>query len=242
LIDGAAVAVISAFDQESIRCAAFSPCGRFLAAISAAGHLRILRMARLIPSLAAATRVLGVDGRIPLPYTTGDLLFPQDDHSKFDEYDPQCYLRQPPKVHKQCHLKVPGCSVSFSAGGNFLVCGLGNGSAVVLSMSTQRRWAIPQAHEAGVDGALFLKSSFHSVITWSQRGGDIKLWRFQEKPKVITTFTVRAQSRRSHLVCVSIACEESLNYGCTSQSIIPRSTDNPHLFSTAMTGVSHAKI
>jgi WD40 repeat protein len=221
LLDGAAVAAISLFDADPIKSAAFSPCGRFLAAISggATGQVRVLRIAKFAPCLAAAARALGADGKLPYGSTVGELLFPDGNYSLFDEYDPYNFLKQPPKIHKQCHLKSPGSFVAFSAGGNFVACALTNGSVIILSMSTQRRWSLPQAHEAAVDGMLFMKHNFHLLLTWSQRGGDIKLWKFHDKTRPLVVFTVRTASRRAHLVSVSVSCDETLLYGCSSQSL-----------------------
>jgi WD40 repeat protein len=227
LVDGSAVAVISLFDPELVKAATFPPCGRYLAAISVTGQIKILRIGELIPCLVSALKGLTADGRIHYGYTIGDLLFPDGDYSRFEDYDPHNFLRQPPKVHRQFNLKAPAGSIAFSPGGNLLAATLASGSVLVLSMSYQRRWSIPQAHEAGVDGAYFLKNSFHSLLTWSQRGGDIKLWKFQEKSKAIVTFSVRTQSRRAHLVTVAVSCDECLVFACSSQAVFAWKIDNP---------------
>jgi WD40 repeat protein len=225
LIDGACVAVFSLFDQDSVKCAAFSPCNRYLAAVSGAGIVRVLRVSKLIPCLASAAKALGADGRIPPGFSIADLLFPDGDFSPFEECDPQAFLKQQPRLHKQSQLKVPASSIAFSPGGNFAAVALTNGTVVVISMQSQRRWTLP-AHEVAADGAIFMRNNFHSLLTWSQKGGEIKFWKFQDRPQAIATFSVRTQSRRSHLVTVSMSCDECLLFACTAQAIFAWKMEN----------------
>jgi WD40 repeat protein len=218
LIDGACVSVLSLFDQDSVKCVAFSPCNRYLAAVSGGGIVRVLRISRLIPCLASASKALGSDGRIPPGFSIADLLFPDGDFSPFEDCHPQIFLKQQPRLHKQSQLKVPASSIAFSPGGNLAAVALTNGTVVVISMQSQRRWSLCE-HKMSADGAMFMRNNFHSLLTWSQKGGEIKYWKFQDKSQVLATFSVRTQSRRSHLVSVSMSCDECLLFACTAQAV-----------------------
>ncbi|OHT17470.1 AT hook motif family protein [Tritrichomonas foetus] len=226
LVNGAAVAVIPSNDDGYITSICFSPCNRFLGIASSSGDVRFIHITSLIPMLLQARETIQTDDKFLTNTNVGDLLFADGDFSTFNEIDPQNFIKNPPKLQKHYPLKSPSTYVSFSPGGNFALATLENGALCVLSMTNQRRWTI-QAHDAAADGGMFLKNSFHNIITWSQKGGEIKTWLFNDKLKHQLTFTVRvANSRRSHLVAASVSCDESLLYACTSQSIFAWRIDN----------------
>lgn len=213
LIDGACVAVIPCcnYDQPEsmIRDVSFSPCNRFLA-IAVDLNVRVLRITDLVPSLAGVLRDLTIGKDNPLF---------SSEHELFNSYDPNSFLHSPPKIHKNVPLKANIVTVSFSPGGNLMACGLDSGVVSVISMSSARRWTI-QAHDGNpVDGIKFIKGDFHQMVTWSQKGGEAKLWRFLDKSRELATFSVRKVARRAHLVTVAISCDASLIFACTSTSV-----------------------
>lgn len=223
LIDGAAVAVLLFNQGDFVTDIAFSPCNRFLAISTSTGLIRYFHITSLIPMLFNAEKNLPSDGRFPPNHTIGDLLFSDGDFSFYNELNPLKFIRNPPRNIKKMQTvlkQVQINSINFSPGGNFSIAALENGNVVITSLSIGRHWTVT-AHELSADGAIFLKNSFHTVITWSQRSGEIKTWSFNNNALTqLRVFTVRSStSRRSHLVDFSVSCDETLLYGCTSQSV-----------------------
>lgn len=230
LVDGACVAVIYYQDIGDASAIEFSPCNRFLAIGSTTGVLRFLRISPLVQVLARAQRVVS-HGEIPKNVNTGDLLFQDGEtFSNFPEYDPNKFLKEPPTVHRDYYLKSMIKMVAFSPGGNLVACALESGGVIVVSSSTCKKWVF-SGHETNTscDGVRFLKNEFRRFISWSQKGGEIKLWEVQEKIKSleILTFSVRYQSRRSHLIDVSLNCNETLIAACTSASLFVWKINSP---------------
>ena len=218
LVDGQCVTVIPCVSDKKtdkgIMDVKFSPCNRFMA-IAADQTVRVLKITELIPCLAEAAREIG-EGRDVM---ASNVMFGSSEKDRYNAYDPVRFLRFPPKTHKQLQLKASVMSVSFSSGGSLMGVCLEDGSVVIVSMSTARRWTI-QAHESNAaDGVLFMKNDFHTLITWSQKGGEAKLWRFIDKSRDLKTFSVRKSSRRAHLVTVRVNCDASLVVACTSASV-----------------------
>ncbi|KAK8848109.1 hypothetical protein M9Y10_019165 [Tritrichomonas musculus] len=227
LVDGAAVAVLPCSEGGFITSITFSPCNRYLAIASSNGTIRFIHITSLIPILAHAHSRISPDGKIPNQVNIGQLLFADGDFSHFNEVDPQAFIKSPPRSEKNVTLKTQVNSVKFSPGGNFAIAALENGNVIILSMTSTRRWIISAFEKDAADGAIFLKNNFHMIITWSQRGGEIKTWSFNEnKIRNLHSFTVRANSKRSHLVALSVSCDESLLFACTSQSIFAWKIDD----------------
>lgn len=237
LVDGAAVAVLPCAEGCYITSISFSPCNRYLAIASSSnqqsttnGTIRFIHITSLIPILRSAKNRLPSDGRNLNNINVGELLFSDGDFSEFSDIDPQSFIKSPPRFEKKktVLVKSPVNSVKFSPGGNFSIAALESGQVAIISMTSNRRW-IFSAHELPADGAIFLKNNFHTIITWSQKGGEIKTWHFGES-KIIekAKFTVRANSnsKRSHLFDLSVSCDESLIFGCSSQSIFAWKIDN----------------
>ena len=223
LVDGAAVAIFRNDEGGHITAIEFSPCNRFLAIASSSGIVRFFHITGLIPVLAKAKKEITADG-----YRSSrldDILFSDGDFSKFNDVNPQDFIASPPRSQKQLSQKMMATYVTFSPGGNLALVSYENGSFTIASMISNKKWSA-QAHEAPADGGMFLKNSFHTILTWSCKGGEIKIWSFNDKLKAIQTFTVRVNNRRSHLVNCSVSCDESLLFACTSQSIFAWRIDN----------------
>ena len=216
LVDGACVSVVPCDVEEQrdreIRDVVFSPCNRFLA-IAVEQSVRVLRITDLVPSLAAAHKDIS-EGRDVL---AGNAIF-ANDMERFNHYDPARFLESPPKTQRQLQLKANVMCVAFSPGGNLMATALESGSVVVVGMTSGRRWTI-QVHEANADGVMFLKDDFHQMLTWSQKGGEVKLWKFMDKSRELATFSVRKVARRAHLVAISVSCDASLLFACTSTTV-----------------------
>lgn len=230
LLNGACVALIYSQEIGEITTIAFSPCNRFLAIGSKNGSVRFLRIAPLIPILARAADIMEThDGKIPKTKNMGDLLFPDgESYSTFINYDPMVFIKTPPTNHMLYSMKSEVNMVSFSSGGNFAACALETGDIVVVCTTTHKRWSFP-CHDSSnsCDGVMFLKNNFHKILSWSQKGGDIKLWSFNDKIRSeLLNFSVRYQSRRAHLIEISLNCNETLLCACTSSSIFVWKIDN----------------
>lgn len=217
LIDGSCVAIVNCIVGESvtrgIQDVQFSPCNRFLV-IAVETIIRVVRITDLIPCLAEAFRELS-EGRDVM---ASNVLFKSGDRDIYNVYDPAQFLVAPPPT-RDIPFKGPITALAFSSGGSLMGVGLEDGSVVVLSMSTMKHWTF-QAHDGtSVDGIIFVPNNFHIFLTWSQKGGEAKLWRLLHKSKELRMFSVRKAARRAHLVTATINCDGSLLFACTSASI-----------------------
>ena len=209
---GAALTMIDFQELGPLSCIKFSPCGRYLACGSEAGNIRIFKLQEIIPKLGALRRQISK--------------FNMDDSiTYFNEYDPMMFLAAPPRIIKHLDYNDQINSVSFSPGGNLVAYSFESGRVVITSPEINKTWKII-AHTTPCDGAFFLKNNFHNFVTWSNKGGEAKIWNFQAKPKIVQTFSVKINQSRSHLLDLSVSCDESIFYGVTAQMVFAWTTES----------------
>ncbi|EAY18709.1 hypothetical protein TVAG_063140 [Trichomonas vaginalis G3] len=214
--NGAAVAMIYIAETGPLVAIKFSPCGRFLVCASDSGLVRIFQISQLIPKL----------DQIKKQIHDGIQFFScPDTLTYFNNYDPMIFLQNTPVPFRQPQLRECIHCVAYSPGGNFVAFGLESGNVIVTAIETSRTWRF-YAHTNACDGIYFYKNNFHQILTWTNKGGEVKVWNLQNKVKQVTSFSVRFQQSRSHIIDVEVSCDESLIFCVTAQMIFAWNLDS----------------
>jgi len=223
LLTGACVAFLDVSELSEFSHLCFSPCNRYLAVAGSSGTYLIYEISILSNSLRSLKTQL--DSNLS-SFKSQNALNMDNTSDIFPDYDPTEFLKHPPHIMKQHKFKDPITFTAFSPGGCLFLVGSENGLMNIVTLSNNRIWKV-QAHDNPIDGARFLQNSFRQVLTWSRKGGELKLWLIGEKMKLLQTFLVRGQQRRSHLVGVSISVNESYIFAITSAALFVFRLNSP---------------
>ena len=122
-----------------------------------------------------------------------------------------------PSIRKEILLKSSINTVKFSSGGCFTVYALESGDITIIH-NGKNKWTV-HAHDSSVDDAGFFKNSFHYLYSYSSKAGEIKIWNFTSKLTNTICFSVRTNSRRHHIIGLSLNCDETMIAALTSNSL-----------------------
>ncbi|EAY00671.1 AT hook motif family protein [Trichomonas vaginalis G3] len=211
---GAAIYMYYMPDAKQINEISFSPLNDLIALGSENGIMRILKITDLPKEISNQDKLF--DQFLDLVQIPD--VFPQtEDFIEFSNYNPMDYIKSSLEIVLEKNYKSPITAISFSHGGYLVASSLENGEIFITSVDNEHQWRF-KAHEAGANGLIWFKNSPFTLLTWSQKGGEIKLWNLNDTIEPLVSYSVGGIPRRLHFAEVQVSCDETFLFAITANT------------------------